>query len=409
MNWAGTHTFSGGIATPRSIDELRRTIASAPRIRAVGSRHSFNDIADSDVIVSLRELPPDMEVDPDAATVRVASHLPFATIVGEIDAHGLALHNMGSLPHISVGGATATATHGSGLRNGNLSTAVVALEVVTGDGSILHLDRLDPRFAGSVVHLGAIGVVTHLTLALRPRYDIRQDVYLEVPWDEVLGDPVGLFGSAYSVSVFTRWGGQRTEQTWLKARLDDGDITPPDSWRGGTRRSAPIAIVGDDTDNTTVQGEPGPWFARLPHFRFDAEPSAGGEEIQSEYFVALEDAASALSALRGLADRIDPLLLITELRTVAADDLWLSTAHSRTSLAIHFTWRHRPDEVRALLPAIEAALEPFSPRAHWGKWFADARAAERYPRFGDAVGLFEEIDPDGKFRNAYTQRVLGLS
>ncbi|MDL9979286.1 FAD-binding protein [Microbacterium sp. ASV49] len=405
QNWAGTHTYAGRVVSPRSLGELQRVVAGAPHMRALGTRHSFNDIADSEVLVSLRELPADVEVDVDAASVRVAAQVPYAAVAMAVDAAGLALHNMGSLPHISVGGATATATHGSGLRLGNLSTAVTGLELVTADGGILLLDRDDPRFAGAVVHLGAIGVVTHLTLALEPRFDMRQDVYLGVPWDEVLGDPVGVFGAADSVSVFGHWSGERAEQVWLKSREL---APPPDAWRGGVRAMRQVAPVDDGGDNTTRQGEAGPWHARLPHFRFDRQPSAQGDEIQSEYFVALEDAASALSAVRGLRDRIDPLLLVTELRTVAADDLWLSTAHGRNSLAIHFTWRSRPAEVAALLPEIEAALEPFAPRPHWGKWFASAHASERYELLEDAVALMRELDPSGVFRNAYTRRVLGL-
>lgn len=404
-NWAGTHTYAGRIEHPRSVDELRSLVARSPRVRALGSRHSFNDIADSEVLVSLSELPADIDIDSGASTVRVAAHVPYAPVAQAVDAAGLALHNMGSLPHISVGGATATATHGSGLRLGNLSTAVTGLELVTADGGTLRLDRSDARFPGAVVHLGALGVVTHVTLALQPRYALRQDVYLGVPWDEVLADPAGVFGAAYSVSVFTHWSGDRTEQVWLKSR----DLAQPgDAWRGGARATVQVAPVEDGGDNTTLQGEAGSWHARLPHFRFDTQPSAQGDEIQSEYFVALEDAAPALSAVRALAGRIDPLLLVTELRVVAADDLWLSTAYGRDSLAIHFTWRAMPAEVTAVLPVIEAALAPFAPRAHWGKWFADAHAAERYPRFGDAVGLMRELDPAGTFRNAYTERVLGL-
>lgn len=409
-NWAGTHTYAGRIETPRSIEEIQRIVGSAQHVRALGTRHSFNDIADSELLVSLEDMPADIEVDEDASTARVAAQLPFALVAAAVDERGLALHNLGSLPHISVGGATATATHGSGLHNGNLSTAVVGLEFVTADAGILRIDRRDERFAGAVVHLGALGVVTHLTLGLEPRYDVRQDVYLGVPWEEVLGDPVGVFGAAYSVSVFTHWAGDRTDQVWLKARLDDGDLPVADVWRGGTRSVGPIGPVGpvDEDDNTTVQGVRGSWHARLPHFRFDTQPSAQGDEIQTEYFVGLEDAASALSALRELADRIDPLLIITELRTVAADDLWLSTAYERNSLAIHFTWHSRPAEVTAILPEIEAALAPFAPRPHWGKWFAEAHANARYPRFDDAVELMTELDPTGVFRNPYTERVLGL-
>ena len=408
-NWSSTWTFSASeVARPRTLDDVRRTVASAAGIRAVGTFHSFNDIGEGASLISLADMPADIELDEDAATVRVAAQLPFARIAEAIDARGRALAYMGSLPHISVGGATATATHGSGLGNGNLSASVVGLELVTADGGILHLDRGDPRLDGAVVHLGMLGVVTHVTLAVQPRYRVRQDVYLGVPWSEVLSDPVGVFGAGYSVSVFGHWGTDAV-QVWRKTRLvDDETGHLPATWRGGTRATGQVAIVGEDTDNVTVQGEAGAWHARLPHFRFDRQPSAQGEEIQTEYFVDIEDAAAALAVLCGLADRIDPVLLITELRTVAADELWLSTAFRRTSLAIHFTWRRRPTEVIALLPEIEAALAPFAPRPHWGKWFAMTDVGGLYPRFADAAALVRELDPAGRFRNDYTRRVLGL-
>jgi xylitol oxidase len=244
-----------------------------------------------------------------------------------------------------------------------------------------------------------------VTLAVQPRYEVRQDVYVDVPWSELLADPAGVFGAGYSVSVFALWGTE-VVQAWVKTRLPASDV--PDTRWGGTRALTQVPIVGDDTSNVTVQGEPGPWHARLPHFRFDQQPSAQGEEIQTEYFVDFADAAAALGAVRALADRIDPLLLITELRTVAADDLWLSTAYERTSLAIHFTFRRSPAEVTALLPDLEAALAPFAPRPHWGKWFAMTDIGRSYPRFADAAALVRELDPAGRFRNEYTRRVLGL-
>ncbi|KHK99902.1 hypothetical protein LK09_00785 [Microbacterium mangrovi] len=406
-NWAGTWTFAAALADhPRSVGEVQRLVAeSGGGVRAVGTFHSFNDLAEGRTLISLADMPDDIELDEDAATVRVPAQLPFARIAAAIDARGWALANMGSLPHISVGGATATATHGSGLANGNLSTSVTGLDLVTADGGLLHLDRSDPRFAGAVVHLGMLGVVTHVTLAVQPGYEVRQDVYLDVPWQAVLDDPAAVFGAGYSVSVFGHWGTDAV-QVWVKTRLP-GDEVPDTRW-GGDRARVQMPIVGDDTDNVTVQGEPGPWHARLPHFRFDRQPSAQGEEIQSEYFVDFADATAALSAVRALSDRIDPLLLITELRTVAADDLWLSTAAGRTSLGIHFTFRREAPEVKALLPEIEAALAPFAPRPHWGKWFAMSELGGLYPRFEDAAALVRELDPDGTFRNDYTRRVLGL-
>jgi xylitol oxidase len=315
---------------------------------------------------------------------------------------------MGSLPHISVGGAISTGTHGSGNQNGNLATAVRALTFVAADGSIREVRQGDDDFPGSVVGLGALGVLVRVTLAIEPTYLVRQDVYHGLAWDDLLADVPAVTGAGYSVSVFTDWAGDRLGQVWVKQRVEGPDEPVPDEWFGAHRETSGRAqIIESAEDNTTQLGVAGAWSERLPHFRLDATPSQGNE-IQTEYFVAAADAADALRAVRPLGDRIRPHLLITELRTIAADTLWLSPAAERDSLAIHFTWQNTPDAVRQVLPDIEAALRPFQPRPHWGKLHTMTAAdiAPQYPRMDAMLDLIARLDPTAKFRSAHLDRVL---
>ena len=411
-NWSNTYEYTAPrVEAPESVDELRRLVAGAERIRPLGSRHSFNGLADTPgTLVDMTALPVEVEVDAAAGTATVSGGTRYGVVAAALDEAGFALHNMGSLPHISVAGATATGTHGSGVGNGNLSSAVRGLELVTPDGDLRRVTADDPELDGSVVALGALGPAVRVTLAIQPRYLVRQDTYRGLSWDTLLGSFREVAGGAYSISVFTNWTEPHVEQLWVKRRVDADDTAVPDEYFGAIRdlEERPELVPGV-TDNLTRRGVVVPWHFGLPHFRLDVPPSAGNE-IQSEYFVAIDDAGPALGAVRALADRIAPHLVVSELRTMTADGLWLSPAFGRDSLAIHFTFANHPDEVLALLPAIEEALAPFAPRPHWGKLnrvdpdgFADA-----YPRLGDQRALVLRHDPEGKFRNEYVERVLGL-
>ena len=393
-NWAGNVVFSArAVRRPRSVAELQERVAGAARIRALGSGHSFSPVADTtgDLVV-LDGLPGAPEVDGDR--VRVPGGVRYAAVNPVLHAAGRALPNLGSLPHIAVAGACATGTHGSGDGLGALATAVTAVELVRADGRLDTVRRGDPRFCGSVVALGAAGIVTALELATVPAFTLAQWVREDVPLDVLPLD------AAYSVSAFTRtW--ERFDQVWFKTR---GDAP-------GVGRPAPAPrhmTAGEDPRNCTSQlGEPGPWHERLPHFRAGFKPSSGAE-LQSEYLVARADAPAALAAVRALRERIAPVLLVSEVRSVAADDLWLSPSYGRDSVGIHFTWRPDPAGVRPVVGALEAALDPFDPRPHWGKVFTTPaeRLAELHPRLPDAVALFGEHDPTGKFRNAMLDRCL---
>jgi xylitol oxidase len=404
-NWAGNVVFAArAVHSPDSVAQLQELVAGSERIRALGSGHSFSRIADTTGdLVTLAGLPPVIEIDTAAATATVGAGLRYGEITGSLNEAGFALPNLGSLPHIVVAGACSTGTHGSGNHNGALATAVSSVELVGADGELRTVRRGDPEFGGSVVALGALGIVTALTLDLQPAFGMRQWVYEGLPLEAA----EEALSSAYSVSLFTYWEGAGFEQVWVKQRDTEPELPP--KWLGATRADSPRHMVrGVDPAHCTAQlGEPGPWHERLPHFRLAFTPSSG-EELQSEYLVpraALPDALRALDAVR---ERITSVLLVSEIRTVAADDLWLSLAEGRDSAALHFTWVPDTEAVLPVVAAVEAALEPFAPRPHWGKVFgtSPATVASRWPHLTDFRNLLAKHDPAGKFRNEMLDRYV---
>lgn len=406
-NWAGTYSYTAPrIETPETVDALRALVAAPGRVRALGTRHSFTDLPDTaGTLVDVTALPAEFALDEAQRTVTVAAGIRYGELAAWLDERGWALSNMGSLPHINVGGATATGTHGSGDAQRNLAANVRMLRYVGADAEMHEVHRGDADFDALVVGLGAYGIVVALTLDIVPSFRMRQDVYTGVTWDAALADLSAVTGAGYSVSVFSRWDDETIGDVWVKTRLDRDDDPVPDALLDG-RQDAAAEPLGGLADVTELGGVPGPWMLRLPHFRLDGTPSFG-DEIQSEYFVARPHAAAALQALRPLAPRIQPLLFITELRTIAADDLWLSPASGQDVMAIHFTWGNHPRAVRSLLVDIEAALEPFAARPHWGKLHLMERdaIARAHPRLAEARAVFERLDPDGRFSNAHLERV----
>ncbi|WP_406143130.1 FAD-binding protein [Streptomyces sp. NBC_01012] len=406
-NWAGNITFGAKrLHAPASVAELQDIVSAGTAVRVLGTGHSFNTVADTHGdLISVADLPRSIEIDQEARTATVSAGLRFGELTGPLHRSGFALHNLGSLPHISVAGACATGTHGSGPGNRSLPGAVRALELVTADGGIVSLERGDAGFDGAVVSMGALGVVTRLTLDLVPAFEIQQWVYEGLPQEQLLGQFDEVMSAAYSVSLFTGWHGGPVDQVWLKQRVPDGGPrTAPRHWLGATlAQGAKHPVPGVDAEHCTQQqGVPGPWHARLPHFRLEFTPS-NGEELQSEYFVARRDAVAAYEALDRIRQEFSPLLQIGEIRTVAADDLWLSPAQGRDSVAFHFTWVPDTAAVTPALRAIEEALAPFGARPHWGKVFTTPPGAlrELYGHYGDFERLTERFDPTGTFRNDF--------
>jgi xylitol oxidase len=406
VNWAGNLTFSAVRLThPASLDELCELVVASDQVRALGAGHSFSAVADTTgTLVRLDRLPPIIDIDASSLTATVSAGLRYSDIVATLDAEGFALANLASLPHITVAGAAATGTHGSGDRLRNLADAVVALRIIPADGEPVWLRRGDPDFPGAVVALGALGIVTDVCLRVEPAFEVAQEVRLDVPLDEIAESWDEVFAAAYSVSAFTSYGDGRAN-VFLKHRAGAAGS----GWSGGRTAKAPVhpIPVGDPAACTQQLGVPGPWYERLPHFRADAVPSAGNE-LQSEFFVARPDAPAALEALRGIADRVAPVLQISELRMVAADDQWLSPAYGRDCVAFHFTWIRDTPSVLPVVEAVEKALLPLGARPHWGK-VSTAETSEivsRYPRAAQFASLRRRFDPAGTFANAYTRELF---
>jgi xylitol oxidase len=409
-NWSGTYRFTAReVIAARTIDEVRRAVAktSGGRVRALGTRHSFNDLADNGAtLVSVTGIAPEPVIDEAARTVTVGAGVTYGVLAAWLQDRGWALGNLGSLPHISVGGATATGTHGSGIRNRILSAAVAGLEYVAADGELRPADRSAPDFDGMAVGLGAFGIVVRVTLDIEPSYLIRQDAYIQLPWDRVLTELDQVLGATYSVSLFTDWSGESLRAAWVKRRVESKEAGAPDEFFGARREPGPVTFIDAPADNLTVLGVVGPWLQGLPHFRADSTPS-NGDEIQSEYFVDRRHGAAALEAVRRRSQRITPLLMVSEIRSTAPDELWLSGSYQRETMAIHFTWVNRPDEVDAVLRDVEEALQPFAARPHWGKvsHVTASQVTQHYPRLADARDLFERLDPDGRFSNHRLERL----
>ena len=412
-NWAGNLAYrAASVHYPTSVAEVQELVTRQPRVKALGTRHSFNTIADSPggALISLSELAPDITIDAEAMTVSLTGGTRYGVLAPELQSQGYALHNTGSLPHISVAGATATGTHGSGDRNGILSTAVSSVELVKADGTLVTVDRSNPELKALAVGLGAFGVITRVVLDMQPTYLVRQDVYRNAPWDTVLEAFDEVMASAYSVSLLGDFGSPVISQLWQKTRVEtvtDGHQPPepvPETLHGGTWYDDAEEPPGHSL--TVRAGIPGPWSERMPHFRLDAPPSAGGDELQTEYFVERRHAVDAIRTLRSLGERISTHLHATEIRTAAADDLWLSPAYERDCLCIGFTWRKHPSEVMALLADIEAALAPYEPRPHWGKLFVSSAQdlARRFPRLPEFADLTRTYDPTGTFSNPFLER-----
>jgi len=406
-NWAGNLTYSTDhVQYPKSVAEVQQLIKKLPKLRALGTRHCFNTIADSkDDLVSTRDLNKVIAMDAKNYTVTVEGGIKYGELAPYLHQHGYALHNLASLPHISVAGSITTATHGSGIKNGNLSSAVTGLEIVIADGSVVHLSKAtDPeKLNAAVVGLGALGIITKVTLQIQSTYNMRQRVFLKLPMSQLKLHFEEIMSAGYSVSLFTDWQSDSINEVWIKSRMDEKDHNQPEFYgaKAATKNLHPI--IDHSAESCTDQmGVPGPWYERLPHFKMGFTPSSG-KELQSEYFVPLKHAVEAIEAVSKLGKQIGPHLFITEIRTIAADNLWMSPCHNQTSVTIHFTWKQETEAVMKLLPLIEKELAPFNPRPHWGKIFTiEPKVLEsRYEKLADFKKLVAEYDPKAKFRNGF--------
>lgn len=413
-NWAGNYTYRAArLHRPETVEQIQELVGRSRKLKALGTRHSFNEIADSPGdLVSLEHFTKILSLDREHLTVTVEAGVRYGYLARWLHEHGFALHNLASLPHISVGGACATATHGSGDRHGNLATAVSAMEIVTGTGEVIRLSRAQNReqLEGAAVGLGGPGVITQLTLNISPTFQMQQDVYESLPLRELEHHFDQLTNSAYSISLFTDWRNAIFNQVWVKRHTPDGISVRADPELFGAKLATTHLhpIAGISAENCTEQmGVSGPWFERLPHFRMDFTPSVG-EELQSEYILPRRHAFAAFCAIDQIRTKIAPLLLISEVRTIAADNLWMSPCYNQDSVAIHFTWKQDWENVSKVLPVLDEGLAPFEARPHWGKLFTTSPAylQSLYKKLPDFQSLLQMYDPQGKFRNAFLDRYI---
>lgn len=414
-NWAGNLEYSAAnFYRPRTIGELQEQVRNSGKVRVLGTRHCFNDVADTtDTQISLERLERTMELNAEDQTVTIDGSVTYGELCPFLDEHDFALHNLASLPHISVAGACATATHGSGVNNGNLATAVQEIEFIDANGELHQLSRDDDNFNGAVVALGSLGVITKLTLDVEPAYQMRQFVYLELPVSELENNFDEIMSAGYSVSLFTDYQSDMVNQVWIKQKMEDGNNLPEpelDFFGAKLANRNVHPIIDLSAVNCTEQmGVPGPWYNRLPHFRLQFTPSSG-KELQAEYFVPQEHAVETYRILSSMKSELEPLLMISEIRTIAKDDLWLSTANGRPSVAFHFTCEQNWGELSKVLPVVEEKLQPFGVRPHWGKMFtmSHSRLESTFDRMDDFRNLLVEYDPNGKFQNEFIrQKIFG--
>ncbi|MEO6685933.1 MAG: D-arabinono-1,4-lactone oxidase, partial [Dyadobacter sp.] len=281
------------------------------------------------------------------------------------------------------------------------------MEIVTGTGETIKLtkEKDGQKFLAAVVNLGALGVVTKVTLDIQPTFEMNQYVYQNLPFSQLKDNFEAIEAKGYSVSLFTNWQSNDIAEVWVKRKIEKGENYKPDSELFGaklaTKNLHPIPELS--AENCTVQmGIPGPWYERMPHFKMGFTPSSG-VELQSEYFVPRKNAVDAIMAVYKLADQVAPHLMTTEIRTIAADNLWMSPCYKQDSVAIHFTWKQDWPNVSKVLPVIERELAPFNARPHWGKMFtmAPAKLQSLYEKLPDFQKLIKEYDPQGKFRNDF--------
>ncbi|MCF2506279.1 FAD-binding protein [Dyadobacter sp. CY107] len=408
-NWAGNLEYSTErLDQAKTLGQVQEIVRKYPRLKVLGTRHCFNNIADTkDQFISLVNAEEHIVLDEKNKTVTVNSGMKYGQLSPYLHKKGFALHNLASLPHISVAGACATATHGSGDKNGNLATAVSAMEMVTAAGEVVQLSRQNDgeKFNAAVVNLGALGVVTKVTLDMVPTFMMGQFVYENLPLDQLKDNFEKIESSGYSVSLFTNWQSKDITEVWVKQKIEgETPLKAEKEFFGAklaTKNLHPIPELS--AENCTEQmGVSGPWYERMPHFKMGFTPSSG-VELQSEFFVPRKNAVDAILAISKLGNQVGPHLLTSEIRTIAADDFWLSPCYKQDSVAIHFTWKQEWDAVSKLLPIIERELAPYDVRPHWGKLFSVSPdlLAKRYVKMEEFITLAIEMDPKGKFRNDF--------
>ncbi|KAK3270130.1 hypothetical protein CYMTET_21453 [Cymbomonas tetramitiformis] len=442
-NWAGNIKFQTEVLYPTTVEEVVDIVVSHDKVRVLGTGHSFNNVAfghergSSSVLISTRNLREVIDCC-NNSVVRIQSGVTYADLGEFLRTRGLALPNIASLPGITVTGAASTATHGSGMKNPILASAVKSLTLVTHDGELrtftrpgrkfnqadgtftsLATEAHELQFHSAVVGLGAVGVVVEMEIELVPSFDIQLCIYENIPL-KALDKPQRfelLILRTYSTSLFTDWTGDAFSSVWLKSKLNYGETGEPCESRYKNKDVATKAvhpIPGLDAEACSKPGV-GPSHQQLPHFLDGFTPS-NGDELQSEYFVSLRHWRPVTQALFkfGKQGGFGKVLQISEVRFLQGDDFTLSPCSVLGGVngcaAFHFTWHHDAPEVRKVLQAVEDLLGRFDPLPHWGKVF-NMEAGILRARYGeDRLNAFrtllQDTDWEGKFENEWMSSFL---
>lgn len=421
-NWAGNvSTDPTLVAHPASTEEVVALVVAHPRLKAIGAGHSFTAIgATDDVLLRLDRMNHLLAADTTTGRVRVQAGISLHDLNRRLDALGLALPNLGDVDPQSVAGATSTGTHGTGAKLFGIAKAVVALQLVTADGQVLEIDENHELFDAARVGLGALGIVTEVTLQCVPAFLLHAR---EEPMalSAVLADLDDLVdgNDHFEFYFFPHTDKALTKQN---NRVPDG--TPRDplpAWRHrlddeflsntlyervqrlGVRKPGLVPRINAISGSLLGARE----YTDTSHEIFISPRRVRFRE--SEFALPRAAAAEAIGEMqRWFATSGEQVSFPVEVRFTAADDIWLSTGFERDNvyLAVH---QFHPVDPTRYFAAMQDIFTAHEGRPHWGKLHTlDANYLRTvYPRFDDFVAVRDRLDPDRKFTNAHLDRVLG--
>ncbi|WP_086734596.1 D-arabinono-1,4-lactone oxidase [Streptomyces glaucescens] len=425
-NWGGNVAARPAReVTPATVEELAAAVLRAAEdglpVKAVGTGHSFTSIAATGGVLIRPELLTGIrDIDREAGTVTVLAGTPLKRLNLALAREGLSLTNMGDIMEQTVAGATSTGTHGTGRDSGSIAAQITALEMVTADGSVLtcSAEENPEVFAAARIGLGALGIVTAITLAVEPVFLLhaREE---PMPLDRVLAefDELWAENEHFEFYWFPHTGSTTTKRNnrsagperpvsplkgWFEDEFLSNGVFQAASWVG---RAAPAAIPAIARISSKALSARS--YTDIPYKVFTSPRRV--RFVEMEYAVPREAVVDTLRELKAMVDR-SPLRISfpVEVRTAPADDITLSTASGRDSayIAVHM---FRGTPYQRYFTAAERIFTAHEGRPHWGK--VHTRDAEYfagvYPRFGEFTALRDRLDPERRFRNDYLRRVLG--
>ncbi|KAI1701064.1 FAD binding domain-containing protein [Ditylenchus destructor] len=409
-NWGDNFLFSTqNIQYPTTVEEVQEIVQNADKVRVVGTRHSFSTCADSpDTILSTLALKNIIGFDDSVPSITVQAGIAYTDLNPYLQYLGFALPNLATLAEISVGGASQTGAHGSGLSNQCLASHIRSLKIVLANGTLATYGPNDPELKAIALGVGAFGVITQVELKVEPTFNITNYFFLNMTAQNLYDHFDEIENTGYTAQLFTDFS---TPGVWGQIMIMDrsgsnANIGSLQNLYGATRATTKVSpILALPPTYLVDQGVEQPWYFGLVDYHLGLSGFDGGE-IQSEYFLPYENAVAAIKAVTTLSDLIAPRVHTMLIRTIKGDDLWLSEMYSQSSVvAIHFTWKLNMTAVMEVLPQIEQLLIPYCAKPHWGKVFAQGPETflHCYPKLADFKQLAEQLDPTHKFRNQFLE------